>query len=193
MILSLVALPSLELPAILAQTVSQRPMAPLWIVGPIAILTMLILAGHVHLTARICEPESRRRIRMATGMLALTIVPIATAALSLIPPANQRLFAVAWMLIAGLIVIVLLLAFLDMFNTFRIYLAQRREIRTNTRKALASQVRERTKEPRVRDATAGEAIATTPDDPATPQRSSGETALGEQPPGPSTPPRGPTP
>lgn len=121
----------------LAQAVSLRPMAPLWIVGPLAILTMLLLAGHVHLTARICEPESRRRIRMATGMLALTIVPIATAALSIIAPANQRLFAVAWMLVAGLIVIVLLLAFLDMFNTFNICIAARRELRKTTRETLA--------------------------------------------------------
>jgi hypothetical protein len=126
--------PTIEL---LAQAVSLRPMAPLWIVGPLAILTMLLLAGHVHLTARICEPESRRRIRMATGMLALTIVPIATAALSIIAPANQRLFAVAWMLVAGLIVIVLLLAFLDMFNTFNIYIAARRELRRTTRETLA--------------------------------------------------------
>ncbi len=114
---------------LLAQVNTLRPMAPLWLVGPIAVLTMLILAGHVHLTARICTPESRRRIRMATGMLGLTIVPIATVALSIIVPANQRLFEVAWMLIAGLIVIVLLLAFLDMFNTFRIYLAARQELR----------------------------------------------------------------
>lgn len=121
----------------LAQVNTLRPMASLWIVGPIAILTMLILAGHVHLTARICEPESRRRIRMATGMLGLTIVPIATFALSIIAPANQRPFAVAWMLIAGLIVIVLLLAFLDMFNTFRIYIGARRELRRSTREALS--------------------------------------------------------
>lgn len=118
---------------LLAQTSSLRPMAPLWVVGPIAIMTMLLLAGHVHLTARICEPESRRRIRLATGMLGLTIVPIATFALSVITPANQRLFALAWMLIAGLIVIVLLLAFLDMFNTFRIYIDARRELRATAR------------------------------------------------------------
>lgn len=118
---------------LLAQANSLRPMAPLWVVGPIAVLTMLILAGHVHLTARICEPESRRRIRLATGMLGLTIVPIATFALSVITPANQRLFALAWMLIAGLIVIVLLLAFLDMFNTFRIYIDARRELRATAR------------------------------------------------------------
>ena len=120
----------------LAQANSLRPLAPLWIVGPIAILTMLLLAGHVHLTARICEPESRRRIRMATGMLGLTIVPIATFSLSIVTPANQRLFAVSWMLIAGLIVIVLLLAFLDMFNTFRIYIDARRELRRTTRDSL---------------------------------------------------------
>lgn len=123
---------------LLAQANTLRPMAPLWAVGPIAILTMLILAGHVHLTARICEPESRRRIRMATGMLGLTIVPIATFALAIIAPANQRLFAVAWMLIAGLIVIVLLLAFLDMFNTFRIYIGARRELRRSARESLAN-------------------------------------------------------
>lgn len=120
----------------LAQANSLRPLAPLWIVGPIAILTMLLLAGHVHLTARICEPESRRRIRMATGMLGLTIVPIATFSLSIVTPANQRLFAVSWMLIAGLVVIALLLAFLDMFNTLHIYIDARRELRRTTRDSL---------------------------------------------------------
>lgn len=126
---------------LLAQTASLRPLAPLWIVGPLAILTMLILAGHVHLTARICEPESRRRIRMATGMLGLTIVPIATFALSIITPSNQRAFAVAWMLISGLIVIVLLLAFLDMFNTFRIYIHARRGLRRATRESVSDSAR----------------------------------------------------
>lgn len=122
---------------LLAQSASQRPMASLWIVGPIAILTMLLLAGHVHLTARICEPESRRRIRMATGMLGLTIVPIATVALAVITPANHRLFGVAWMLISGLVVIVLLLAFLDMFNTLRIYVDARRALRRNAGRTLS--------------------------------------------------------
>lgn len=123
---------------LLAQTSSIHPLAPLWIIGPMGIVAMLILGGHVHLTARICEPESRRRIRMATGMLGMTAVPIATAALSLIPPANQRLFAVAWMLVAGLIIIVLLLAFLDMLNTFRLYADARKTLRRQARDALAA-------------------------------------------------------
>jgi len=120
---------------LLAQS-SFTPIASLWLVGPLAIITLLLLAGHVHLTARICQPDSRRRIRMANGMLMMMLVPLATFALTLVAPTQQRIFVIAWMLVAGLITIILMLALMDASNTMRLHTTARRELRAMLREQL---------------------------------------------------------
>jgi hypothetical protein len=119
----------------LAQS-SLVPLVPAWVVVPLAVVVLLLLGAHVHLTARICVPESRRRIRMVNGVLMMMIVPVAAYALAIVPPASQRPFVLAWMLVAGLLCIVLALAVVDALNTMRLHANATRELRTLMRQAL---------------------------------------------------------
>lgn len=119
-------------------TLAQSSFAPLvtpWVVVPLAVAVLLLLGAHVHLTARICVPESRRRIRMVNGVLMMMIVPVAAYALAIVPPASQRPFVLAWMLVAGLLCIVLALAIVDALNTMRLHAHDKRELRTLMRQA----------------------------------------------------------
>jgi hypothetical protein len=58
-------------------------------------------------------------------------IPLTAAAFSLVPPAqpHTRLFVMLWMLVAGLIVIVLFLAMVDIIATFLANRQERLELR----------------------------------------------------------------
>lgn len=98
-----------------------------WVVMPMAILSLLVVAGHLSLLARSDMPPSRVRIRTANGLVMLLSLPVAAYALAIAKPAvDQRAFVIAWTMTAGMITIVLLLALLDIANTWRLH---RREVR----------------------------------------------------------------
>jgi hypothetical protein len=122
-----------------AALLSPDPIAPSWLVLPIALLAMLVVAGHVLLLSRADMPPGRRRIRTVNGLLMMFTIPLTAAAFSLVPPAqpHTRLFVMLWMLVAGLIVIVLSLAIVDVVHTFVIHRAERAELRRRLAEARA--------------------------------------------------------
>ncbi len=127
------AISSAALPLSLA-TVGSGPVAPAWLVVPMAILTMLVIAAHVLVLPKVEMPDSRRRIRTANGMLMLFTTPIFAYALAIANPAkDQRAFVLSWMMVAGLLVIILLVAMFDMANTFRLHRLRLRQLRGRLR------------------------------------------------------------
>lgn len=111
-------------------------LAPAAFVLPVAILALLVLGAHVVSVSRSDMPASRRRIRMANGMLMMFSVPIAAYAFGFASPeTQQREFALAWMMVAGLLVLIVAIAVLDVINTFRLHLPERARMRAELRAA----------------------------------------------------------
>ncbi len=97
-------------------------LVPWWGVMPLAALTMLVVAGHVLWLPKAEMPASRRRIRMVNGLLMLFTLPLAAYALGVADPSTEkRGFVLAWMLVAGAIVVILLVAMLDLLNSWRLH------------------------------------------------------------------------
>ena len=102
-------------------------LVPAWAVFPLAVLAMLVVAGHVLWLPHADMPASRRRIRIANGLLMLFTLPLAAYALGIADPSSdKRGFVLAWMMVSGMVTIVLLVAMVDLANTWRLH---RRELR----------------------------------------------------------------
>ncbi len=102
---------------------------PLWIVAPIGLLTLLVLAGHL-LAVRAAQIDQRRkRIRMATSALLMLTVPVFSYGLSGSTPARSREFVLVWLMVAVLLLFVILLALADMMHSLQLHRAQLREVR----------------------------------------------------------------
>lgn len=114
--------------------------APAFLVMPVAGLALLVLAAHVVSLAKSDMPASRRRIRVSNGLLMMFAVPLAAYAFSIVSVDRPRAFALAWMLVAGLLVLIVALAVVDLLNTFRLHRAERRHIRRELSHTLRNEV-----------------------------------------------------
>lgn len=111
---------------------------PFWLAAPPAVLTMLILAGHVMALQKAEMPEKRRRIRTANGMVMLVTTPLIAYAMSIAKPAEPKTFVLVWMAIVGLLGIVIVLACLDALLTM---VMRRRELQDAQIRLRAAAVR----------------------------------------------------
>lgn len=116
------------------------PLAPPWAVFPMALVTMIIIAAHLRGVARADVPPSRRRIRTANGWLMMFLAIALACATGVVSTADKRTFVLCWMAVAGLTGMVLLLAWIDAFNSLRLHRRDRRELRGQFRGLVASQV-----------------------------------------------------
>lgn len=114
---------------------SQDAIIPFWVAAPPAILTMLILAGHVMALQQAEMPEKRRRIRTANGVVMLFTTPLIAFAMSIASPSDPKTFVLVWMAIVGLLGIVILLACLDALLTMVLRRRELREARIRLRAA----------------------------------------------------------
>ncbi len=125
----------LDAAPLLLGSIGSGPVAPAWLIVPLAILAMLVIAAHVLMLPKVEMPDSRRRIRTANGMLMLFTTPIFAYALSIADPSqDQRAFVLSWMMVAGLLVIILLVAMFDIANTYRLHRVQLRALRDELRR-----------------------------------------------------------
>jgi len=105
-----------------------------WFVLPVAAVMMLAVAAHITVTEKSAQPRSRRRIRIANGWVMLVGVPLIAAGFSIISPeVNRRAFVLVWLMVMGLVLISLGLAGLDILNTMRLTLRDRRRLREGLR------------------------------------------------------------
>ena len=107
------------------------PILPFWLVGPIAGVTMILLAGHLLALrgARATMPASRHRIRTVNGGIMLVAVPMLCSAFSVISPGDARAFTLIWFACIGLLGIIVTLAALDAVNNTRLMVLDRRRLR----------------------------------------------------------------
>ncbi|MFZ4573820.1 MAG: hypothetical protein ACOYN0_05445 [Phycisphaerales bacterium] len=109
---------------------AKGPIAPAWAMVPVGFVALVVIGLHVLHLMRSDMPPSRRRIRIATGLLMMFTCPLFVAAMSLIDPGTQqKLFAMTGILTMSLVTLVFGLACFDMLNNVRLYRAEQREIR----------------------------------------------------------------
>jgi hypothetical protein len=112
-----------------------QAIAPAWFVLPLSALALLVVAGHWVALGRADMPMTRKRLRSANGLVMLFSIPVLAYSFGIADTAQPRRFVLAWMLSAGLLVIVLALAGLDLLYTLRLALAERRSFRAEFRDA----------------------------------------------------------
>lgn len=100
----------------------------MWITGPLAMLTLVVVAAHLLAMRGADMPESRRRIRTANGWLILITTPVLAIGFSAVSPAHPRQFALVWAVAIAMLGFVILMAFVDMANNLRLANHQRREL-----------------------------------------------------------------
>ena len=108
---------------------TSSPMLPLWVVAPIGILTLLVLAGHFLAIRTSVVDARRRRIRAASSGLLMLTVPIFCYGLTGTSPARSREFVLVWLMIAVLLLFVIMLALTDLIHTMQLHRAHLRELR----------------------------------------------------------------
>ncbi|GEM_PF-969935 len=121
-------------------------MLPSWVVLPLAMISMLVIASHVLAIHQSDLPLRRRRIRVVNGFLLLFVTALLAFALGMAEvagrpaedPAGTRQFVMVWMTIVGLLAIIVMLAAADAVNTVTHRIAQRRTLRRQMRSELAA-------------------------------------------------------
>lgn len=109
------------------------PIAPTWLVLSLALVSMVLIAGHLQAVQVADMPESRRRIRSAADMVMLVLSALLAYAFGIATPAQPRLFTLAWSACVGLLFVVLLLAFIDSANNMRMHRREMRVLREQSR------------------------------------------------------------
>ncbi|HEX8877627.1 MAG TPA: hypothetical protein VF777_12830 [Phycisphaerales bacterium] len=107
---------------------AHTPLLPPWVVLPVAVVMLLVVAVHLLVITHAPMPESRRRIRLANGWIMLLLVPLGAAAFGVVTPGDPRTFLIVWLLVIFMLIMLIVLATLDVFNTGRLYRRERRSI-----------------------------------------------------------------
>ncbi len=96
---------------------------------------MVLIAAHILALRSAGErvDPARRRIRTVNGFVGLATLPLTVYAFSIATPQQPRVFMLTWMLVMGLLVLTILLASVDMFNTARLNREKAREMRAELR------------------------------------------------------------
>lgn len=113
------------------------PLAPTWLVLPLAAVTLLLLAGYISSLQSGGVPPKRRRIRTANTLLMMLATPLIAYAFGIVAPANARMFLLTWLAITGLLAIMILLAGLDALYSMRLHREQRRTVRQAMRASMS--------------------------------------------------------
>jgi peptidoglycan/LPS O-acetylase OafA/YrhL len=105
------------------------PLLPPWIALPAAGFAMLFIAGHVLVMYRADIPPSRRRIRVAAGLLMMVVAGLLGYGFGVVTPAQSAMFVLTWLAIVGMLVIVVTVAMIDVINNLRLHAEDRRALR----------------------------------------------------------------
>jgi hypothetical protein len=118
-------------------TVAAGSLAPGWLVLPLAALALLATAAHIIALREAPKgalPESRRRIRIATGWVIMAAIPLTAYAFGIATPSSVGTYMTVWMAVTALIGAILMLAMLDALNTMRLHRADARRLRDEFRR-----------------------------------------------------------
>ncbi len=95
-------------------------LAPLWFVAPLAAIALASVVWHLHALREADIPESRKRIRSATGGVMLIAIPMIAWTFGAVPVDDPKTFVIAWTGVTGLLTLIVILACIDVVNTARI-------------------------------------------------------------------------
>jgi hypothetical protein len=127
----LFCLPS-AMPQVLAHpemiTLAQS-IAPKWFVLPLAFIALLVVAVHWMALGKAQMPVVRKRLRTANGLVMMLAIPVLAYSFGVVDVEDKRRFVLAWMTSAGLLIIVLLLAIIDLMQTFAVARQERMVLR----------------------------------------------------------------
>ena len=136
------ALPIHILAETLGATLGATMVSP-WIILPLAGLTMLLIGAHVMSVQVSAMHRTRKRLRIANGLIMMFVVAALAYALGGVPlvtnakdhPEQARAFVLVWMVIVALLSIVVVLAVIDAIGTagwgLRTHQAMRRDYRAS--------------------------------------------------------------
>lgn len=112
------------------------PLAPAWLVLPLAAVALLATAAHIIALREAPKgalPESRRRIRIATGWVIIVAIPLTAYAFGIATPSRAGNYLLVWMMVVALLGAILVLAMLDALNTARLHRVASRRLRREFR------------------------------------------------------------
>ena len=115
------------------------PVAPSWLVLPLAMIALLVVASHLlvlreHAIGKM--PESRRQIRMLTGWVMMVAIPLTAYGFGIARPSDTETFSAVWLGIIGILGAIIMMACIDALNNMRIAQAQRKELRDELRRIM---------------------------------------------------------
>lgn len=122
--------------AVMVLSQSAGPLAPAWVVLPLAAVALLATAAHIialREAPRGALPESRRRIRIATGWVIIIAIPLTAYAFGIATPARAGNYLLVWMAVVALLGAIVMLAVLDALNTLRLHRIAARRLRREFR------------------------------------------------------------
>lgn len=118
------------------QAATAGPIAPAWLVLPLAAVALVATAMHIIALREAPAgtiPESRRRIRTAAGWVIMFAVPLSAYAFGIATPARAGAFMTVWLSVIALVGTILILAMLDGLNTVRLHRGANRRLRRDYR------------------------------------------------------------
>lgn len=118
-------------------TLGTGSLAPGWLVLPLAGVALLATAAHIVALREApagALPESRRRIRIATGWVIMVTIPLTAYAFGIATPSDAGVYLTVWMTVVALLGAILMLALLDAVNTMRLHRAAVRRLRAEYRR-----------------------------------------------------------
>jgi len=115
------------------------PIAPLWLVLPLAGIALIIQAGYLIALGELPKgkiPPSRKRIRTASSWLSMFAIPLSAYGFGFAASQDPRVFAIVWMVVIALIAGILMLAGLDAVNTLRLHRNEVKELHSEWKTTL---------------------------------------------------------
>jgi hypothetical protein len=120
----------------------QDPILPAWLVLPLGAIALLVLAGHLlALNADSNMDPQRRRIRMTNAVLMMLTVPLVAYGFGVATPAHSRTFIYVWVLAAAILFLIIMVAAIDILNTWKVQRVQMRELRRKMAAARGAEAR----------------------------------------------------
>lgn len=105
------------------------PIVPAWFGLPMGAAVLVVLAGHLIWVGRSGMEGRRRRLRIATSGCMMLATALLVYASSMVTPREPRSFVLAWVLTAGVVAMVLVLALVDVAHTLALHRAEVRSLR----------------------------------------------------------------
>ncbi len=106
------------------------PLLPQWLAVSAGALALLVIASHLlSLNYAADIDPRRRRIRMTNAVLMMITVPFISYGFGIATPSRGRAYILVWAVTAGLLLMIILVALIDMLHSWQLHRAHLRQVR----------------------------------------------------------------